>query len=204
MTPTPPLTTTTTIDISEDWAANPLQPFIVVETSLIYWWISLGLGRHASTLRPEDLLQGPKIIFVAAFFNDAGIALPKFSALFFYYRIFGKTSHWFYVALWVVGTLNAAWFVAACLSTLFQCTPIEKSWSPVKGGHCFSQWSWFLGTAIPSTVVDLCILLMPLLMLWRLQASKTRRSMITGVFLCGYRYSELLRLSRYQTTNCSD
>lgn len=173
----------------------PQQPFIIVETSLIYWWISLGLGRHASTVSPEDLLQGPRIIFAAAFFYDASIVLPKFSALFFYYRIFEKTSRWFYVALLVVGTLNAGWFVAGCLSTLFQCVPIEKAWSIVGGGHCFSQWAWFLGTAIPSTLIDLCILLMPLPMLWRLQVSKTRKVMIIGVFLCGYRYGDVVSLT---------
>lgn len=137
----------------------PQQPFIIVETSLIYWWISLGLGRHASTVSPEDLLQGPRIIFAAAFFYDAG------------------------------------WFVAGCLSTLFQCVPIEKAWSIVEGGHCFSQWAWFLATAIPSTLIDLCILLMPLPMLWRLQVSKTRKVMIIGVFLCGYRYGDVVSLT---------
>lgn len=176
------------------------QPFIIAETSLIYWWISLGLGRHASTLPPDDVLQGPKIIFVAAFFYDACIVLPKFSVLFFYYRIFEKTSHWFYVALRVVGTLNAAWFVGGCLSTLFQCVPVEKAWSPIDRGHCFSQPTWFLGTAISSTIIDLCILLMPLPMLWRLQASKARKLLLTGVFLCGYRYGEL----PCKTTNCCD
>ena len=122
-----------------------------------------------------------------------GIGLPKFSVLFFYYRIFGKTSHWFYVALRVVGAMNAAWFVAAFLSTLLQCMPVEKAWSTVQGGHCFSKWTLYLGTAIPSTIIDLCILLMPLPMLWRLRASRTKKLMIIGVFLCGYGYDQLSR-----------
>lgn len=163
-----------------------LQPFVWSENALIFWWISLGLGKHAADLPSTNVDQSPKIIFAAAFLYDACISLPKFSALLFYHRIFQKTNKWFHWALWVVGSLNAAWLLSAWLSDLLQCTPIEKAWKSSIDGHCIPQWNWFLGTALTSMIIDVIILLMPLPMLWRLHMSKLRKLMITGVFICGY------------------
>ncbi|MCJ1225694.1 hypothetical protein MMC12_002343 [Toensbergia leucococca] len=170
----------------DDFFAILTLPFIISECALIYWWISIGLGRHASTLSRAELSQGAKIIFADAFLYDACISLPKFSALFFYYRIFRKTNRQFYYALLVVGSMNAAWLIAAWISTIFQCVPVRKAWETVEGGHCIAQWSWFLGTAIPSLVIDFCILVMPMPILWRLQMNTSRKVWIMGVFLCGY------------------
>ena len=153
---------------------------------MVYWWIHLGLGRHASSILYEHLLLAPKIRFTMAFLYDVSISLPKFSALFFYYRIFRRTHRWFYFSLWVLGSMTVAWLLAAWLSNIFQCWPVTKEWSPLEEGHCFSRWKWFLGTAIPSMIIDLIILIIPLPLLWSLHASPNRRLLITGVFLCGY------------------
>ncbi|KAL1971039.1 hypothetical protein VTN77DRAFT_2873 [Rasamsonia byssochlamydoides] len=165
------------------------QPLIISESGLIYWWISLGLGRHSAVLPVYNQQQGPKIIFAAAFLYDAGITFPKFSVLFFYYRIFQRTAEWFYFALWIVGSLCAAWLLGSWLSTMFQCNPVRASWEPVPGAHCISQWKWFLGTATPSMVLDLIILVIPLPMLWGLHVSNIRRVLLFGVFICGYWYA---------------
>jgi hypothetical protein len=164
------------------------QPFIIAEMALIYWWIDLGLGKHAATVPPEDLAQAPKIIFVAAFLYDCNISLPKFAALFFYRRIFGYVSRWLSIALWVVGAMNAGWLLSALLSTVFQCQPVNAAWQAVEGAECISQWGWFLGTAIPSMIIDFFILVLPLPLLWGLRAPASRRLMVVLVFLCGYWY----------------
>ncbi|OTA63676.1 hypothetical protein K449DRAFT_381414 [Hypoxylon sp. EC38] len=153
---------------------------------MIFWWIGLGLGKHAITVPPADLLKGPKIVFIASLLNDFNISLPKFSVLFFYHRIFARASKWFTIAVWTVGIMNVAWLVGAFGSTLFQCTPIHAAWEVVPGSTCISQWGFFFGTAVPSTVIDLFILLMPMPLLWGLQAPVSRRIMVGVVFLCGY------------------
>jgi hypothetical protein len=146
------------------------------------------LGKHAATVPKEHLLEGPKIIFVAAFFYDAAITFPKFSVLFFYHRIFQRNFDWFYYALWTVGSMNAAWLISAWISTIFQCVPVQAAWNPAfqKGARCFDQRIWFLGTAIPSMIIDFLILIMPLPLLWNLQASWRRRVMVSAIFVCGY------------------
>ncbi|KAI0533064.1 hypothetical protein GGR58DRAFT_517203 [Xylaria digitata] len=93
----------------DDVFATLTLVFIVSETALIFWWIDV------------DLAKGPKIIFIATFFYDFNISLPKFSALFFYHCIFKRTK--------------------PC--TLLQCRPINAVWEPVPGATCFPQWTPF-------------------------------------------------------------
>ena len=185
---------------------------MIAEFALIYWWISLGLGLHAATLPAESLLQTPKIMFAASLLSGVAIALPKFSALFFYYRIFGDTTRWVYRALWLLGGLNVAWLAAALLSTVFSCTPVQASWTKVEGSHCIQQQPWYLGVAIPSTIIDACIMALPMPMLWGLKASKSRRAFVSFIFICGYWYVDLAllrsplltgRLQRYHCFNWS-
>lgn len=160
----------------------------MIESGLIFWWIHLGLGQHANTLPAEHLLAGPKIIFIAAFFYNAAITLPKFSVLFFYYRIFESTSTWLFCGLWVIGGMNAAWLVSAWISTIFQCVPVRAAWDPAfqEGSRCFDQRTWFLGTAIPSMIIDFLILILPLPRLWKLKATWRKRLMVACIFVCGY------------------
>ena len=159
--------------------------------ALIFHWLTLGLGRHFTTIPPSDIPQIYKIIFATSFMYGFAVSLPKFSVLFFYDRIFQRTSQWLYIATIVVGTLNLAWLVASWFTTIFACVPVEASWTMSKDARCMEPLQSYLGTSIPSMVIDLCILLIPLPRLWNLKASKTRRAFVTCIFICGYRYADL-------------
>lgn len=98
---------------------------------------------------------GPLIFFGAAFLYDAAISLPKFSILFFSYRIFQKKE--------LLG-LRLAWdswcyerWVAHFDVDLdhLPVHNVEKVYSPFVEGHCFSQYKWFIATAL-STGIWVC------------------------------------------------
>ncbi|KAJ5519097.1 hypothetical protein N7453_001519 [Penicillium expansum] len=161
-------------------------PFIIAESALIFYWISLGLGRHSATLPISTQLAGPKIIFAAAYLYDACITLPKLSVLCFYHRVLKRGATWVRPTLWAVGTLCASWLIGSWLATTFQCTPIHASWQAVPDSKCFTQWKFFTGTAAPSAVLDLVILLIPMPLLWSLHLTKGKRLLLIGLFICGY------------------
>jgi hypothetical protein len=154
----------------------------------MFYWIHIGLGRHAQALPLKHQLEGRKMIFIASFFYSECVCFPRYSALFFYHRVFQKTSRHFRYCLWIAGTLNTMWILATWLSTLFQCIPVHALWDPAAqaGARCFSTYGWISGTAISSMMIDLLILIMPLPLLWNLQASWKRRAIVCGYFIFGY------------------
>ncbi|KAF4767773.1 hypothetical protein N7455_006970 [Penicillium solitum] len=161
-------------------------PFIIAEFAVGFYWISLGLGRHSATLPVSNQLAGPKIIFAAAYLYDICITLPKLSVLCFYYRVLRRGATWVLPTLWAVGALCVCWLIGSGLLTTFQCTPIDAAWEPVPNARCFTQWKFFTGTAAPSAILDLIILLIPLPLLWSLHMTKAKKAMLIGLFICGY------------------
>ena len=127
-----------------------------------------------------------KLLWVEYYIFDAGTSIAKASALLFYARIFGQTHSRFRYALWVVHGMNVAWLIGILLAVVFECSPIEKAWKPQLPGHCANTRTLWLGSGLPSLIIDIFILLMPLPPLWKLQMKPTRKYLIMGVFICGY------------------
>ncbi len=78
------------------------------------------------------------------------------------------------------------WFLGILISVVFSCVPVQKSWMPMIDGHCSNVDTVWLGSVIPSTIIDLIILIMPLPMIWKLQMKLTKKILVMGVFVCGY------------------
>jgi hypothetical protein len=156
---------------------------------MVFWWIKLGLGRHEATIPLDNLAQAGKIVFASGFLFNTGLVLPKFSVLFFYHRIFGKSHQWFYNLIWVAASLNLAWLITTYFCAAFQCDPPRAAWTTVPGAKCIPIGRIYVGTSVVSTIIDLVIILMPVPMLMGLQATKTRRALVLIVFLCGYWYT---------------
>ena len=154
-------------------------------------WTTKGLGQHASFVPAQDLALGPIYLYAGTFLYDIAITLPKFSAVFFYSRIFQVQSKVFKWTVWVLHALLAVWLLLAIPSTVLQCTPVQKAWVPSTPGHCVDSHRWLLGSAVSSVLNDIFILLAPLPLLWRLQMDTFRKVLLTGMFICAYWYDPI-------------
>ncbi|KAI0392746.1 hypothetical protein F5Y17DRAFT_342784 [Xylariaceae sp. FL0594] len=164
-------------------------PIQITLLGIILSWKNIGLGLHAETVasvNPLYLIKGAKHLYIAIFFFDSSISLPKLSALFFYARVFRSNNRIFKINLWIAGSLVVGWIVAALISTAFQCTPIEKAWNPLLPGHCINTYVWYLSTAALSVVIDVYILLLPVPMIWALKTSMRRRIYLLCAFFLTY------------------
>ena len=139
-----------------------------------------------ASVNPLYLVDGGKHLYVAIFFFDSSISLPKLSAIFFYARVFRSNNRQFRINLWIAGALVVGWIVAALFSTAFQCTPIEKAWNPMLPGYCINTYIWYLATAALSVVIDFYILLLPVPMIWTLKTSLRRRIYLLAAFFLTY------------------
>ncbi|KAE8360260.1 hypothetical protein BDV27DRAFT_42955 [Aspergillus caelatus] len=161
----------------------------LVVLSLVLVWRNIGLGYHMSvvaSINPEYLISGSKYLFIAIFFFDASVCLPKISAVFFYARVFRSNNSAFRINLWIIGALVAGWLISAEISTIFQCNPIAKAWNTTLPGTCIKQYDWYLSTAILSTVIDFYILILPIPMIWSLKMSLRRRIYLLICFFMTY------------------
>jgi hypothetical protein len=152
-------------------------------------WKQIGLGIHAdvvASINPLYLIDGAKHLYIAIFFFDSSISLPKLSAIFFYARVFRSNNRQFRINLWIAGALVVGWIVAALFSTAFHCTPIEKAWNPMLPGHCINTFRWYLATAALSVAIDFYILLLPVPMIWALRTSMRRRIYLLAAFFLTY------------------
>lgn len=120
--------------------------------------------------------------------GDVGLALPKASVLFFYARVLTTQNRAFKYGLWLGHVLNVLWWIASIARCLLFCTPVDKYWNKSKPGYCRSADALYIGSAVPSVVIDLYILLLPLPIIWRLTMKLSRKILVAGVFLSGYLY----------------
>lgn len=162
--------------------------------------VRLGLGKHIAVVPMPNVLQALKVLFATYLVYDTGLTLAKMSALLFLARIFGSHSRNFNRLLWATHGLVWAWWVGIVFATIFMCKPVAKQWNPALEGTCGSNDALWLGSAIPSVIIDLVILVLPMPMLWRLQLRPSRKILVTTVFVCGY-WSVLISLP---TLSCTD
>ncbi|KAI0908880.1 hypothetical protein F4823DRAFT_465550 [Ustulina deusta] len=173
----------------DDFFALLSLPIQITLLGLILAWRNIGLGLHVDVVAAQNplyLTQGAKILYVAIFFFDTSISLPKLSAIFFYARIFHTRNGRFVTHLWIIGGLVSGWIVSALISTIFQCTPIAKAWNPSLDGMCINTFAWYLATATISVVVDFYILLLPVPQIWALELSLKRRIYLLAAFFLAY------------------
>lgn len=164
------------------------QPFILAQFGIEFEMVQLGLGHHIWTISPSNLSILLKLLYAIYFLYDVSLFLTKTSALLFFSRVFpkyGKAS-WFDYALWTTHGLNVAWFVGIIFGTVFMCNPVAKGWDPFLPGTCGPTSALWIGSAIPSVVIDLIILTLPLPKIWGLNMNKKRKMGLTFVFLLGY------------------
>ena len=145
------------------------------------------MGQHKANLTPAALTKLHKVLWASYYMSDLGIMIPKASVLFFYARIFTTQSRWFRYGLWLAHILNVAWWLSAIARCLLFCDPVNKYWDGAAvDGFCRSADSLYIGSAVPSVVIDFFVLLLPMPIIARLSMKNSRKAMITGLFVCGY------------------
>lgn len=152
--------------------------------------IDAGFGRHLEALyvTPDKISYLSKMNWAGNFVYDIALFLSKIAALLFLARVFprGANSKWFNWALWTTFGLNVAWLLGIIFGTIFFCWPISKNWNVTEPGHCGTQFDLLVGSAVPSVVIDLIILILPLPKLWQLRINRAKKIGLMGVFVLGY------------------
>ena len=116
------------------------------------------------------------------------VFLIRASVLVLYIRIFRTRS--FRITCYVVHGINFAFFISTILSSALICRPLSYRWDKsIPGGKCGDQKSLDLFIGIVNLLLDICIVVLPMPVLWGLQMVISKKLMLSGMFGLGIVYA---------------
>lgn len=91
----------------------------------------------------------------------------------------------FIIACKVLVVIQFLWFVGVVLASLLLCRPIALNWDPTLQGQCGSKTVGYLFVQIINLLLDVCVAILPIPVLRRLQMRRRKKIQIAGVFALG-------------------
>ncbi|KAI3393578.1 hypothetical protein diail_3927 [Diaporthe ilicicola] len=128
-----------------------------------------------------------ELAFVADVLYFTVVAPAKASLLLMYTRIFSVSGAPFRLQVVVLGAAVAAFWAASTLATIFNCWPIQWSWlnSLSPADHCINYNIFWLAMGVVEEVLDICILVLPVRQVMKLQLSPQKKVGVASIFLLG-------------------
>ena len=141
---------------------------------------------------------------VFLYFTFAAI---KLSVLMLYIRLLSPAHNYLRFSVWMLVVFNIAVLIGTTTGLLEFCHPALKLFKPEIPGTCDVSAVLFVVQGVLSVVTDLMILIPPIIVVWRINAPKTRRfgfvaSLCTGLFVTGIGFARLgILVGELTTTN---
>jgi hypothetical protein len=138
------------------------------------------LRRHVSSSVNIVLKQ---YFYISQFTYKISINATKASILLLYLRIFVQER--FRMICWILMGFVAAFGTATTLASIFQCTPIPRTWDKSIKGVCLNTTIFWYTNAGFSIVGDLILLILPMPILYNLKLPLNQRLALMMVFSLG-------------------
>ncbi|KAH6843286.1 hypothetical protein B0I37DRAFT_215556 [Chaetomium sp. MPI-CAGE-AT-0009] len=145
----------------------------------------------ASNFNPDYVFTEADILYTKITFSTTVLyflvtCVTKISLLLLLHRIFG-ISRTFRLVIYAAEAVVVAFWLSATLADCLNCVPLHWTWI---NGHadprfCINYNTFWLGTGISETVIDLAILVLPIGMISKLQLNKSKKYGVAGLFLLG-------------------
>ena len=111
-------------------------------------------------------------------------AAGRFSLLFLFNRIF-KSDRSFSIAVRILGTLNALFYVSFTVAACLRCVPPRKLWNPLIEGDCASTFAVIVAAAVLDSLLDFSVMMLPISVFKQLQMSMQRKVNLAMIFAVG-------------------
>jgi formate hydrogenlyase subunit 3/multisubunit Na+/H+ antiporter MnhD subunit len=86
---------------------------------------------------------------------------------------------------WVMALLVISYYAAAFFVTIFQCTPVAKSWRPKESGTCSDLDKCRYYTAAANIITSVLIIVIPLPALSKMRHTRPEITELMGLILLG-------------------
>lgn len=170
---------------------------------MLTWLIETkyGLGLPIKDRSKASLIAYTRVNFAGRPIYQLGISFFKIALLVSYLRLLKGTDQKTYRRI-VWGTIIIVFLahLGCALSLIFACTPVDKSWNPLRKGSCLPAGSSFTGYAIVTIVSDIVVALLPIPVLLKLNVRLEKKLGLIGIFLLGM-FTTICSILRYVQIN---
>ncbi|KAJ3466248.1 hypothetical protein MRS44_006906 [Fusarium solani] len=151
-------------------------------------WIQNGFGLHIWDIKhltkEKALFQTKLLLYIAELMYASALFFAKASILSFYWRMFRVTS--IKLPIQILFTCAVIWIIIRTFMGIFHCIPVQTFWdSSVKGTCAIEDSKFFFGTILVHVILDICILILPILQIRKLQLPGLQKLGVMVMFLFG-------------------
>ncbi|GAM42648.1 hypothetical protein TCE0_044f16819 [Talaromyces pinophilus] len=145
-----------------------------------------GIGADLAKVDGSTIVRFRKIAFASEFFYITTVGIVKLSLLLYYRRIFvlSLVSPGFRGMNDILIGVVCLWILAFFITTFFQARPISWNWTEV--GSVSNLHDFFISEAITNIALDLIVLCMPMLVVYRMRMSLRKKMLVVGIFGLGF------------------
>ncbi|EEA25396.1 conserved hypothetical protein [Talaromyces marneffei ATCC 18224] len=145
-----------------------------------------GIGADLTEVDTGTIVRFRKIAFASEFFYIFTVGIVKLSLLLYYRRIFvlSLVSPRFRRMNDIVLGVAGLWMLAFFITTLLQARPISWNWTEV--GSVSNLHDFFICEAVTNIALDLTVLCMPMLIVYRMCMSLRKKILVVGIFGLGF------------------
>ncbi|KAK4149866.1 integral membrane protein [Chaetomidium leptoderma] len=169
---------------ADDWTAIAALIFALLTSGFLVASCQYGMGRHWVAIKGRDRFETNKYFYMAQVTYKAAINLVKCCILLLYLRLFNVV-RWFRYCCWALLTAVTMYCLASILVTIFQCRPILRAFDKDTPGTCIDTAKFWFANAGFSIATDVIILLLPMPLLWKLEAPNAQKYALMVVFTIG-------------------
>ena len=149
-----------------------------------------GLGRKLAD-GPKDLTtdeiltNGYYLLWWSTITYCCSLAFSKYTILAFYWRVFKLSS--IRIPIQILAVLSVFWLLAQILLTTLQCIPTRAFWDlSLQATKCTVDESvFFFAQVLTHVIIDICILVLPVIQIGKMQLRLGQKIGVIGLFLVG-------------------
>ncbi|ORY67748.1 uncharacterized protein BCR38DRAFT_314970, partial [Pseudomassariella vexata] len=148
--------------------------------------VGFGLLLKDTGLPPEQALRDARRdLYIDELCYAFSLACSKFAILALYWRMFSTSA--IRISIIVLAVCSLIWLMIRTFLTVFQCVPVKAFWDKtVPDAVCIvNEAYFFLGTVIVHLLLDLTIMALPVVQIWKIKLTASRKIGVMILFLFG-------------------
>lgn len=124
--------------------------------------------------------------FIISMTYSYSIGFSKLSILLFYWRIFKQSA--IRIPIQILLGLSVSWLLLRTFMVTFHCLPVQAYWDKsIEGAVCkINDSQFFFGTCLTHFALDVVILALPIIEVFKLRLRMGQKIAITALFVIGF------------------